>query len=737
MRFRPVDWRVSLSANRCPLRRDMRYGLPMTDEHFPLSPTAPPPPTEADYEAIAAAVMETVRGRWFLGEFAKRNRNADTELILERIDRIDTLLREPAPVSPAERVRIDLVEMAKAIAQTRREIAALKPDGDTKGTLSEASEELDSIVQTTERATSDILAAAERIQEVAWTMRERGTDGVICDALDQRAADIYSACSFQDLTGQRTRKVVDVLQFLEDRIRAMIEIWGGTVPEQDGAPAPTTAPHVGEDRSVPHLEQQEIDRMMPAGRPAAPPAEDPGIAASASAGPAGGIATAEAAVAAVRPEAAVVETVMMPVAAVVGATALALDFTPIAVARQPEPAPAPELEPAQPPEATPESDAQAEAVPQSAPQPEPVVAPEPEPAAEIEAVATPSEPRADPAAILKRILAIIRAPNEPLRPLAADADSAAPAIALAAEPAVGEASAAHDVTAMSAEPAALPEVGTAQSGMAKAEPVVAAVAVVTADIPGSDAAAVAEPPRSNGDTPQHAREHAGQAAIDDEAADDILMPLPGLLTVDQAVNEMLKAPGRVDVAATLVPVGAAVPEPEAPNEPPAAEPVAGETGLAAGAGISRPLVIEVPEFGLARPPAPASQQKLAAEPQPERGHLEPEFSPAAATAAAAEPPAPPVELRSEPLAPEVAPPTGAVVLPPSPPLEPVAEVPVPLVAPAPPAAAAAEPPPLPADAAAPPPAPPVEVAAARPVPRHPALAVIAALSDDDKIALFS
>src|SRR5690242_17070405 len=129
----------------------------MTDEHFSLSPSAPPP-TEADYDAITAAVMETVRGRWFLGEFAKRNRNADTERILERIDRIETLLREPAPVSPAERLRIDLVEMAKAIAQTRSEIAAIKPDDDAKRSLSEASEELDSIVQTTERATSDILA---------------------------------------------------------------------------------------------------------------------------------------------------------------------------------------------------------------------------------------------------------------------------------------------------------------------------------------------------------------------------------------------------------------------------------------------------------------------------------------------------------------------------------------------------------------------------------------------------
>src|SRR5262249_43542650 len=135
-----------------------------------------------------------------------------------------------------------------------------------------------------ERATSDILAAAERIQEIAWTLRERGADSAICDALDQRATDIYSACSFQDLTGQRTRKVVDVLQFLEDRIRAMIEIWGGAVPDEDGAPAAVAAPHVGEDRAIPHLAQQDIDRMMPSARPAAPAAarqNGPDVAAAA------------------------------------------------------------------------------------------------------------------------------------------------------------------------------------------------------------------------------------------------------------------------------------------------------------------------------------------------------------------------------------------------------------------------------------------------------------------------
>src|SRR4051812_15790091 len=182
--------------------------------------------SDADYEAIEGAVMETARGRWFLAEFARRNRNADTTMLLKALDRIEAALRGERSVEPVDRIRFDLVEMSKAIARTKTEIAAIKPDAAHHGKFGEASEELDSVVHATEAATSEILACAEHIQEIAWTLREQGIDGVVCDLIDAKATEVYTACSFQDLTGQRTRKVIGVLRYLEDRINAMIAIWG-------------------------------------------------------------------------------------------------------------------------------------------------------------------------------------------------------------------------------------------------------------------------------------------------------------------------------------------------------------------------------------------------------------------------------------------------------------------------------------------------------------------------------
>ena len=36
-----------------------------------------------------------------------------------------------------------------------------------------------------------------------------------------------TACSFQDITGQRTTKVVNVLRYIEQRVNSMVQIWSG------------------------------------------------------------------------------------------------------------------------------------------------------------------------------------------------------------------------------------------------------------------------------------------------------------------------------------------------------------------------------------------------------------------------------------------------------------------------------------------------------------------------------
>jgi hypothetical protein len=61
----------------------------------------PGAPDEADYHAFCAALSESARGRAFLAEYARRNRNADTRPLLTAIERLQISLATD-PAAPAE-----------------------------------------------------------------------------------------------------------------------------------------------------------------------------------------------------------------------------------------------------------------------------------------------------------------------------------------------------------------------------------------------------------------------------------------------------------------------------------------------------------------------------------------------------------------------------------------------------------------------------------------------------------
>jgi len=184
-----------------------------------------------EYAALEATLSGTPLGRWFLAEYVRRNRTPETQLMLDAIARLESAVLKPQRQAGFASIIAELVEISDTIVRTRREIAQLRPLPAFDRQITDATEELDQIVEATEKATSEILSAAEDVQEVAWTLRERGIDTPFCDQLDQRAIDIYTACSFQDITGQRTAKVVRTLRFIERRINALIGVWG-----KDGVP---------------------------------------------------------------------------------------------------------------------------------------------------------------------------------------------------------------------------------------------------------------------------------------------------------------------------------------------------------------------------------------------------------------------------------------------------------------------------------------------------------------------
>src|ERR1700709_2417939 len=93
----------------------------MADEAFALSPISARAalPGGGDYDAISAAFMETSRGRWFLSEYARRNRNADTRMVLDAVARIEENLAARKEATPDNGLPEALEAIRHAVDEAR------------------------------------------------------------------------------------------------------------------------------------------------------------------------------------------------------------------------------------------------------------------------------------------------------------------------------------------------------------------------------------------------------------------------------------------------------------------------------------------------------------------------------------------------------------------------------------------------------------------------------------------
>jgi chemotaxis regulatin CheY-phosphate phosphatase CheZ len=181
--------------------------------------------SEQEYLAAEEEIASSPRGRAFLREYREKASVVAAEQV-RRLLRELMILREdegaPGTTAHMNILRRELQEMGAFIQRTRSEIAALRPEDDKSSRIVAATGELDAIVSATERATSEILNAAERIQAAAERLPQADES---VKEIAQQAMDIMMACSFQDITGQRTTKVVNTLRYIEQRVNSMIAIW--------------------------------------------------------------------------------------------------------------------------------------------------------------------------------------------------------------------------------------------------------------------------------------------------------------------------------------------------------------------------------------------------------------------------------------------------------------------------------------------------------------------------------
>ncbi len=205
---------------------------------------SPSPTALSDYDVIEQAVTETERGRWFLKEFSRRNRVADTRTLLDAIARLEAALLRDQGAPDLEPVRTGLAAMAELIAETKARIAAVP-----FGSLERAGlDPLSVVARTSRRVASTLAATADHLRDAASSLRDHGVGPDLCRAVDRQAIEVSTTATIQDLAAQRVAAIVETLYGLDARIDALMMLCEGPDPaREDGEgrferPPPRAAP---------------------------------------------------------------------------------------------------------------------------------------------------------------------------------------------------------------------------------------------------------------------------------------------------------------------------------------------------------------------------------------------------------------------------------------------------------------------------------------------------------------
>lgn len=167
---------------------------------------------------------------------------------------------------PEVDVYAEIKRMGEFIARARGEVAAIMTAKDSAGAeknINHIADELNEVVRHTEEATNSIMDQTEALQKLA------GNPPIDAAKVSDCAMAILEACSFQDITGQRIKKVLQIIDQVEMRIDRLVGLLGGDVATNEtqtlatGKERADESLMAGPQMSGQGVSQADVDKLFP------------------------------------------------------------------------------------------------------------------------------------------------------------------------------------------------------------------------------------------------------------------------------------------------------------------------------------------------------------------------------------------------------------------------------------------------------------------------------------------
>lgn len=126
------------------------------------------------------------------------------------------------------------------------------------GGMPDSAKHLDEVLRHTEEAATDIMNAASAIGDLV-----SGSPDTIRDKVGEHVTKIFEACTFQDISGQRIKKVLKSLKAIEDKVSHLVHALEGKKGNFSGSPHSKgdpllSGPQLPSDAPT----QEEVDKLF-------------------------------------------------------------------------------------------------------------------------------------------------------------------------------------------------------------------------------------------------------------------------------------------------------------------------------------------------------------------------------------------------------------------------------------------------------------------------------------------
>jgi len=129
-----------------------------------------------------------------------------------------------------ETLKAEFIGLFNYIQRVKEEVAAISHPADEEHHFDNMAELLTANTKATEKATNTIMECVEGNNETVEALRKLVKDNKkalkLLDSIDTNGQEIFEACSFQDITGQRVGKITKSLSYVEKRVNSIVAIWG-------------------------------------------------------------------------------------------------------------------------------------------------------------------------------------------------------------------------------------------------------------------------------------------------------------------------------------------------------------------------------------------------------------------------------------------------------------------------------------------------------------------------------